>query len=561
MFVRLSDLPWRRVAPSPAELAIEHWVGTAELLRRSAAWRAWLDGRPGGRWLLHQPDPLEFTAALLALWESGRIAVLPGDSTEATRGRLHGALDGVLPRTPPAEVTAAVPVKAISPSSIAVEIHTSGSTGEPEWMPKRFDQLDAELEALAAWLGDERWAVISQVSHQHLFGLTLGILLPLCLGAPFSGGTSRYPEILAMRLGQLTDTALAALVVSSPSQLSRLPSWSDWPRGGRRCLISAGAPLSAETARSAAQLLDAEMLDLYGSSETGVIASRRPLENPLWRPFEGVECRLESSRLLLRSPFLADPTEWWEQPDEIRSQPDGFHLLKRRDRILKVAGKRVSLDTLDISLRRDQRVLDARCVPIGNTDGRLGAIVVLGEEHLPHRRGERRALTSQLRQRLLGQGIEAVAIPRYWRFVERLPLNLQGKLDQGAIARLFADLDDHYRPRWLGCDALAAGRCTITLEVPERLAQLRGHFEDCPIVPGVALVDWAASLGEECFGPLGRFTALEQLKFQRPLRPGMRFRLELSQRADGVQFHIDSRLGRHCSGRLAFTSPEEQRNG
>ena len=52
---------------------------------------------------------------------------------------------------------------------------------------------------------------------------------------------------------------------------------------------------------------------------------------------------------------------------------------------------------------------------------------------------------------------------RHGRIVNGLPSNAQGKLDRALINRLFADLDNHKVPRWLGKQRPDAVSCLLTL--------------------------------------------------------------------------------------------------
>ncbi|MDI5985961.1 AMP-binding protein [Halomonas sp. M4R5S39] len=555
-FTPLSQAPWRRpVSPVPG--LPSGWTSPASLPARVEAWRRWLAGRPGGQWLLSQRHPGEFCAALVALWESGRVAVLPADDRPETLARLANEVEGVLPDAPdvPAGADQDVqPPLALTPSSTAVVLYTSGSTGDPVHLAKRFDQLDAELAAHAKLWPLAGTAVISQVSHQHIYGLLAGVLHPLCAGAPFCGDASRYPEVLAARLEEAGSAGLKSVVVSSPAQLSRLPDHLPWTERSAPCRVfSSGAPLAAPHARQAERLLHAPVVEIYGSTETGGIARRRQTRGSTWQPLPGVRLSFEGERLLLRSAFLDTPDVWWQQPDRVAPAANGFALLGRADRLVKIAGKRVSLAHIEHTLAAAPEVIEARCVDLDRSDGRLGAVVALNGEAVPHRHESRRDLIQRLRARL-ARHLEQVAIPRYWRFVDALPSNPQGKLDRGLIKRLFADLDDTRAPRWLGERRSGPDTCTLTLEVPERLAYLEGHFEDYPLVPGVVMVQWAIELARESFGLQGDFLGLERLKFQRPLQPGIRFTLELMRREDGIAFAFDSREGRHCAGRVRLQS-------
>lgn len=563
-FISLTQLPWR-AAFARHESLPSHWVCGASLASHIEAWHHWLADKPTGRWLLCQQQPVAFCAALIALWESGRVAVLPADDRPETLSRLASEVDGILPDAPkpqlPQSAETRPRVAPLDPSATAVVLSTSGSTGNPVQLAKRFDQLEAELSAHARlWpLADS--GVISQVSHQHIYGLLTGILHPLCTGAPFCGGESRYPEALMARLQEADAAGLHPVVVSSPAQLSRLPEHLPWrTTASPTRVFSSGAPLALEHAQLTERLLQAPVVEIYGSTETGGIAQRRQTQHSAWQALPGVELSFQNGSLNLRSAFLETPQQWWQQPDQVVPADNGFALLGRADRLVKIGGKRVSLDHVERLLTAVEEVSEVRCVDLDRDDSRLGAVVVLDKASLPHQREARQHLIQRMRTYLFDH-LEPIAVPRYWRFVETLPSNAQGKLDRTLINRLFADLDDPKVPRWLGEHPLDANSCVMTLEVPERLVFLEGHFDQYPIVPGVVMVQWAIHYAHDMFGHRGLFLGIERLKFTRALLPGTRFTLELTRREDGIAFSIDSQEGRHCAGRVRLQAPKGDQHG
>ena len=556
-FLPLCQRPWRSHTTSPSGLPA-HWVDSARLAERVDVWRGWLDGRPGGRWILCHTNPLEFTSALLALWETGRIAVLPADDRPGTLAGLVGTTDGQIPERLDASSAPRVLTQTavtITPTAPALALYTSGSTGQPVEFSKSFAQLDAELAVHSQlWPLNGNSCVIAQVSHQHIYGLLAAVLHPLCAGVPFCGEDCHYPERLAERITEAGQSGFAPVMVSSPPQLARIPEHIEWaalPRVER--VFSSGAPLAQPHAERAESVLGAPVIEIYGSTETGGIARRRQALSDAWSALPEVELAFDSERLALRSPFLADPNTWWQQPDRVSGTPEHFHLLGRDDRLVKIGGKRVSLDRIEQVLAGHPGVKSARCVELGRDDGRLGCIVVLESSSMPLEHPQRHELTRQLRGLLSGH-IEQVTIPRYWRFVEALPCNAQGKLDRGLIERLFEDLQDDRKPRWLGTEQADERACSLVLEVPERLVFLDGHFDVFPIVPGVVIVQWAIQQAERCFGPFADFAGCEQLKFQQPLRPGMRLRLDLTRRDNGFAFAFHSHKGKHANGRVSFNA-------
>ena len=363
------------------------------------------------------------------------------------------------------------------------------------------------------------------------------------------------------RLQEADTAGLHPVVVSSPAQLSRLPEHLPWHAATPPARVfSSGAPLALAHAQLAERLLQAPVIEIYGSTETGGIAQRRQTRRSSWQPLPGVELSFQNGSLSLRSPFLETPQQWWHQPDQAAPADDGFTLLGRADRLVKIGGKRISLDHVERILTAVEAVSEVRCVDLDRADSRLGAVIVLDKPSIPHQRDARQHLIQRMRENL-SDHLEPIAVPRYWRFVETLPSNAQGKLDRTLINRLFADLDDPKVPRWLGEHPLDANSRLLTLEVPERLVFLEGHFDQYPLVPGVVMVQWAIHYAHDIFGHRGLFLGIERLKFTRALLPGTRFTLQLTRRDDGIAFSIDSQEGRHCTGQVRLQTPKGDQHG
>ncbi len=107
--------------------------------------------------------------------------------------------------------------------------------------------------------------------------------------------------------------------------------------------------------------------------------------------------------------------------------------------------------------------------------------------------------------------------------------------------------------------AEGAGEAVFTLAPGPEHPAFQGHFPGDPLLPGVVQVDWAVRLGQEAFGPLGAFQALDQVKFLRPARPGTELELRLAlDRAPGrvrLRFQYLGADGKVSSGAVLFRDP------
>lgn len=543
--------PDNRIVARRESLALTH----ADLRARVAAWAATLQRQPGSDCALTLRDGFEFACALLGAWHAGKTVWLPGDTQAATVNALRryvscfiGDFDQVDALRAPAPGLDAE-LKEVPPSHPALNVFTSGSTGQPAIIPKILRQLDAEVRGMQAQWGAlvANATVIATVPHQHFYGLLFKLLWPLGRGSAFLADSLDYPEeVCAAAAGP-------CIVISSPALLSRLPEL-DWPRHNPRAVFSAGSPLPAEAAARCAELLGQWPEEVYGSSETGVIARRTQQAGPSpWQCLPGVRVRRDdaSGQLEFFSGWVDEAPCRLADRGEVLE--DGrFHLLGRADRIVKVAEKRISLDALEQALMAAPEVATARLLPL--PEGRLAAVAVLtptGQARLDE--AGPRALSERLRA-MLSSHVERVALPRRWRFVTELPVNALGKTTQAELLALFAERDARPREPVVRAKTLEEDGIRLGLMVPPNLLYFDGHFPGAPILPGVAQVNWAVAFSRRLLGANGPFLRLEQIKFQQTIRPGMEVEMLLRPipAKSAVEFKYTSAAGAHSSGRIVF---------
>ena len=425
----------------------------AELRRDVARLVARLQGQPVQRWALCYQESYPFAVALLACGYAGCQVVLPGHNRLAQLAELAEHLDGVLTDLPlepglalPWPVCSTVVDEAIEgeepalpewTTELSCVLFTSGSTGQPKAILKSQRQLEAEL-AVQWSLWHSQWQggrVLATVSHQHIYGLLFRVLLPLCAGVPFASQNLEFPEQLCQWVADHPGEPW--LLVSSPAFLARLDP--KLAATGCRLLYSSGGPLPHAAAPQSQLLFGALPVEIYGSSETGGIAWRQAEQaDTPWQSLPGLEVSQdEQGCLRLRSPFLADEKPWLTT-DKIALHAEGFTLLGRQDRIVKLAEKRVSLDEVERRLRALDWVQEAVVLPLEQGARQLlGAVLVLSAE------GERQwqrlgggNFLLDLRQQLR-PWLEPVALPRRVRCVTALPRNSQGKLPYLELKELF----------------------------------------------------------------------------------------------------------------------------
>jgi acyl-coenzyme A synthetase/AMP-(fatty) acid ligase len=380
-------------------------------------------------------DGYWFLVGVLALVKIGAEVILPPNSQAGTLRGLAQEMDSLLTDSDAGEAakriilesseTEAAPMRFDAANS-RVDFFTSGSTGEMKRVAKSLTLFEREAAVLEQMWGAEVGdaAVFGTVTHQHVFGMTFRIMWPLLAGRPFhSEFHVAWEPLLAMLHGP-------AMIISSPAQLSRLAGLAPVALSARpRMIITAGAPLPPDAAIEAREIFGCVPTEIFGSTEAGVIAWRRgPTQPPLWQAFPSVEVASTADGVLkLRSPHSSEDG-WCEQADRISFAPDGrFSLEGRTDRVVKIEGKRVSLQRLEREIAALAWVEEAAVVRLGERRAYIGAVVKLSAagnaevERLGKFRFER------MLRRELSSTEDLSVLPRRWRFVDSMPIDGLGK--------------------------------------------------------------------------------------------------------------------------------------
>lgn len=509
-------------------------------------------------------DAAYFACALLAAWHAGARVLLPPNTAEDSRKWaeengavwLHDAADGRFAdgrayRLP--DCLAALPDAPESYRAVfdiaeeaVLALKTSGSSGQAQIVEKTAAQLADEAQALCGLLpfGQQAVSIIGSVSPQHLYGLSFRIALPLTAAWPIGRLQNVYPETLSAATAQ----AEKCVWISSPALLKRMGKERDWAaiRPKLAGIVSSGGVLPSAASALLAETA-VEPLEIYGSTETGVIAARRG--DALWQPLAGVETvRAEDETLGVSSPWSGG---WRQTADVVRLADGGFELLGRKDRIVKFEDKRVSLAQIEQDLLNHPWIADAYC-GLHPTHTRPAVWAALNADGIDALCSQGRAAVAAALKRHLAKTQDTVALPRYWRFAAQLPRNAQSKIRAADFRTAFGEAQ--IAPQWTETPAEAAdGIRRFTGIVPLDLAYFGGHFAEFPLVPGVIELQWVRDLAEYC-GWRQSLLRVENLKYQQFVRPNDELAVELAY--DEAKAKLGFKIlknGQNCaSGRLVF---------
>ncbi|RQS75096.1 beta-hydroxyacyl-ACP dehydratase [Burkholderia sp. Bp8963] len=555
-------------------------------------------------------DRYRFTVSLCAALVSGRISLLPSTHTpEMVRQLasfapdafcLHDAPDCAidlprfaypeaapdavpdngagdmpddLPDNLPDDVPFAVPQ--IDASRIMAYVFTSGSTGAPVPHRKTWGFLVGCVRAAADRLGlldGREHTLIGTVPAQHMYGFESTVLLALIGGLAFSNRQPFYPLDIRDELAAIPQPRV---LVTSPIHLRALVSAAHaLPRAS--LVLSATAPLAEKLASEAEAALGAPLVEIYGSTETGQIATRRTSQGATWQLFPGIRLDARDDRDNRDQDSAANdsadddsgPTVWVsgghvEAPvpmgDALELLGDGRFLLHgRKADLVNIAGKRTSLAYLNHQLNAIPGVADGvffmpdDAAPAHADAGREPVTRLVALVVAP-------TLAAADLQRALRERIDPAFMPRPLVFVDALPRNETGKLPRDVLAALVAQHTHAVAAVTAAAAAATAtaitaasmsapahhrtgGAPALTFTIPADHPALPGHFPGHPIVPGVVLLDHAIdAIGAALDRPLHAWR-LGSAKFLSPVAPG-----------ESLDVALDVVLDAATSGAIRFT--------
>jgi len=534
---------------------------------------------PGSQVLVVCGDRYRVAVAALAAWQAGHAVALPPNAApETVRALRRGAgvvallhdTDAEDPHdlrpwlASGAEDMSEGPgpeaLAAIAGDRVIATVYTSGSTGAHQACPKTAAQLLGEAAALVGCFNVKAGQrVIATVPPHHLYGLLFSVLVPLAASASFVRDTPLHAETVAA----VARRWHADVLVSVPVHLRSLTvlGANELPPLVR--VFSSGAPLPADTAERLGTELGLWVTEIFGASETGGIAWRRHAPDHTggaWQPLPGVTVTADDEgRMLLVSPFVPpDAPRPLACADQIEVTGDGrFHLLGRRDGVLKIGGKRVALAEVEARLLAQPGITDAAvaAIEVGEPRGHeiVAAVVATGDA------GE---VVARVRHGLL-QWFDPVVVPRRIRVVPALPREANGKLTRARLIELF-ERPGAPRTEFVIREHTQVGsRHHFAVLVPLDLAFFRGHFAGYPVLPGVAQTTLVIARVRALHPELGDPRKIAQLKFRRTIAPGdeLELRLDVDGTRRRVSFEIVRGSERCSSGVIEYAVPEDRSSG
>jgi len=392
-------------------------------------------------------DKAIVAAALLAALSGGPSLLLPYAFSAKALHRMQQATGfstaiSDVPRDFPAGVQVFCPQleeKEVKPAFSAagppladtelLKIFTGGTTGAPQvWLKTCWNIFGEGFFLARRFAVTEKDCILATIPAYHIYGLLFSVVLPLVASATVIGDTPSFP----MEIARAAKEQQASLLASVPAHYRVLRE------------MQLGAPL--RLAFSSAGMLDAEdnrgfhdpngvgIVEVYGSTETGGIATRnRFFGEEAFHPFATVDWKIAEGRLAVRSPYISpdlvvDDAGYFTSGDRAEARGESKFILKGRgDTVTKVGGKRVDLAEIRSLINNQPGVADCAVMALPEAGGREHQIGVLIQ-------GPK--VDMETIRKVLAEALEPYALPRRMKKVELIPVKKNGKYDWLRIGRM-----------------------------------------------------------------------------------------------------------------------------
>ena len=427
----------------------------------------------------------------------------------------------------------------------SVSFHTSGSTAAPKTIVKTFASLAKEVAFHRARLSDVlacKPVFLSTVEPHHMYGRLWRVMLPRAAGCVVDPEVILTPESLLEKMR----AAERVFLVTTPSFLARFAEYADQYDVPQNVveLTTSGALLTADVAAAARRVFGRAPLEIFGSTETGGVASRRQEKgDEAWTVFDPVKVWADASgRLVVSSPFSC--ARRFTMGDGVVFVSEGrdtprFRLCGRMDRMVKIAEQRVSLPEMEATMCLLPDVAEAALGVVEGAYGpALGAVIVPRKGWTDLKTLGKRACARALRAQCLSLFPKG-AVPRKFRFVRELPRNVQGKVQASAIREILAS---QIAEPFTENEERTATTYVADLTFDRDAAYFQGHFPGFPVLPGVVQLGTAHRLAEAFIGRARTLRAVKKVKFSHVIQPGATVHFSLTKKT-ADEFAFDYRKG------------------
>ena len=309
--------------------------------------------------------------------------------------------------------------------NVNINFYTSGSTGYPKLIEKTLKQFEAEASKIVnQFTNDIADSVfLYTVPHYHSYGFVFAVLVPYMLELKSLDNRINYLETI----NNFSDYKKIT-IVTTPAFLKRIDRTSlkinaEWH------LFSSTGVLDKKVNDLCKEVFHTDATEIYGSTEAGAMAYRRRSENELWTRLNVVQLKVDEHGSIECCSGYTGDNVWIHVGDVVDMKNENeFELIGREDSIVKIEGKRISVQQIDRQILMDKHFKDSYTIYC-KSDKReyIASFIVLNNND---RNAEH--MKRYIIEYLKGY-FETVVLPKKIYFVDRIPRSEIGKIDRNAL--------------------------------------------------------------------------------------------------------------------------------
>lgn len=409
-------------------------------------------------------------------------------------------------------------------------LKTSGSTGKPKNIEKSLLDMVLEAKHLASALNlSKKDEFLASVSHQNMFGLTFKFFVPLNLCAKSDKKEFNYPEII------LEENLENKILISSPTVLNALCQHKNANKIKKlKMIISAGAKLPQTLRSELNKITNAVIVDIYGSSETGVIGANigKRLEKFLPVNLETGE----NNELIITSPWC----KRFVSNDSAELNGDEIVLHGRLDRIIKFSENRVNLDAIEEKLNKNYLIKDCK-LGLHPKFERILALLVLdkdGEDLF--RKSGKKAIVNEIKKYLKD---DFGSVVRYFKIVSKIPYSNGSKVRKEDFIKAY---ESYEMPKFT---QVSQNEFSAKISVSD--FYFDGHFANFPLVPGFMQLKFIQICAKNLGINLSNMSHIQSIKFMNFIRPNDEINIFLNVENQKLYFKITNDK-ECCNGKISI---------
>ncbi len=326
----------------------------------------------------------------------------------------------------------------INKDETRIILSTSGSTGKPKAVKQRMTEFELDNDFIISKWGKEIISrkLITTVSQHHIYGFLFGISLPFTCGIPFRRKRIEFPE----EFEPLNDASY--MIIAVPAFLKRTVEAEKILQMKDVFIFTSGGVLLPEVAEASNKLFGFWPMEVYGSTETSGIAYRQSKNGLEWTVFDNAKIwKNEEGCLVIKSPYIKDK-KGFATADLVDIHKDGRFILKgRSDSIVKIEEKRISMTEVENRILQTNLVKDVKVIAMSDHRQYLAAVIVFNETGEEKFKNTEKFYINKYFHDFLMQYFENVVIPKKWRYIDKIPCDIQGKKRKTEIKALFNQSD------------------------------------------------------------------------------------------------------------------------